>query len=73
MAGGRDQAGDAGQAGDYPGLLIDGEVIDGEPASDRGLRRLGLDHCLMPGLADRAVDSTSVRRLSLVLPSPENR
>ena len=32
-----------GRAGDRPGLLIDGEVIDGEPAGDRGLQWLKWD------------------------------
>jgi hypothetical protein len=34
-------------------MLIDGEVIGGETALDGGLDWLGLDHRLVPGLADR--------------------
>src|SRR5208283_1335900 len=43
-----------GRAGDRADLLVHGEVIDGEPALDRGLQRLGLDHRLVAGVADRA-------------------
>ena len=43
-----------GRAGDGAGLLIDDEVIDGEPAGDGGLQRLGLDHRGVPGVADSA-------------------
>ena len=43
-----------GRAGDRPGPLVDGEVIDGEAALDRGLQRLGLDDGLVPGVGDRA-------------------
>src|SRR5271157_16066 len=43
-----------GRAGDRAGLLIDGEVIDGEPSLDRGPQGLGLDHRLVPGISDRA-------------------
>ena len=50
---GADALDDTGRAGDGPGVLIGGEVIDGEPAPDRGLDRPGLDHRRMPGLAQR--------------------
>src|SRR5260370_30084029 len=39
-----------GRGGDRAGLLVPGEVVDGEPAGHRGLQRPGLDHRLVPGL-----------------------
>src|SRR5262249_60955644 len=53
MAGGRDLAGGAGRAGEGAVLVIDGEVVAGEPAGHGRLHRLGLDHRLVPGVTDR--------------------
>jgi hypothetical protein len=49
VAGGGDGPGDVGRAGDGAGGLIDGEVIQGEPAVDGRLERPGLDDRLVPG------------------------
>jgi hypothetical protein len=38
-----DTAGDAIRAGDGAGLLVGGEVVQGEPALHGGFERLGLD------------------------------
>src|SRR5262245_1090810 len=48
-----DGPGDPGRAGDGPGGLIDGEVVQGEPAVDGRRERPGLDHRGVPGLAQR--------------------
>src|SRR6266851_10284854 len=53
IAAGGDRPGDAGRAGHGVRGLIDGEVIEGEPALDRRLERPGLDHRRVPGLPDR--------------------
>src|SRR6266542_675446 len=53
-AGGADRPGVAGRAGDRLVVFVHGEVIDGEPALDRGLQRLGLDPRLVSGVLDRA-------------------
>src|SRR5258708_1228681 len=53
-AGAAETDGVPGRAGDRSGLLIDGEVVHGEPALDRGPQRLGLGHRLVPGIPDRA-------------------
>jgi hypothetical protein len=42
------------RAGDRAGLLIDDEVIDGESVLNGGAQRLGLDHRVVAGVADRA-------------------
>src|SRR5207342_393821 len=41
------------RAGDRAPLLVNGEVIDGEPARYRDPQRLGLDHRPVPGPLDR--------------------
>ena len=58
MAARGDRPGDAGRAGDQPGLLIDGEVVHGEAVLDGRLDRLGLDHRLVTGAADRITQLT---------------
>src|SRR6266568_5723757 len=50
--------GAASGAGHRALLLADGEIIDGEPALDRGTQRPGLDHRLMAGLVDRIAQVT---------------
>jgi len=45
--------GHPGRAGHGVPVRGDGEIVDGEPALDRALHRPGLDHRLVPGLADR--------------------
>src|SRR5258706_10922260 len=55
-----------GWAGDRAVLRADGEVIDGEPARYRGANRLGLDHRLVSGLADRIAQVTgAVSRVAI--------
>ena len=53
-AGFGDRAGVAGRAGHRGGVLVDGEVVDGEPALDRRGQRPGLDHRVVSGVVDRA-------------------
>jgi hypothetical protein len=53
VAAGGDAPGDLVRAGDGAFVLVDGEVVEGEPALDRRLQRLGLDHRGIPGLPDR--------------------
>ncbi len=33
-------------------IIVDGEVVHGEPARHRGWQRLRFDHCLVPGLGE---------------------
>src|SRR5689334_24606479 len=53
VAAGGDAPSDLVRAGDGAFVLVDGEVVEGEPALDRGLQRLGLDRRGIPGLPDR--------------------
>src|SRR5205807_8683430 len=52
-----DRAGVAGRTGHRARLLVDDEVINGEPTLDRRPQRLRLDHGLVAvGVSDRATE-----------------
>lgn len=53
VAAGGDTPDDPVRAGARAIVLVDGEVVQGEPALDRRGQRLGLDHRGISGLPDR--------------------
>ena len=55
-----------GRAGDRAGGLVDGEVVEGEPAGDGGRSGDRLDHRIVPGIgqARRAVRAGAVGRVA---------
>src|SRR5260221_276269 len=70
------QPGMPGRAGHRALLLVDDEVVQGEPAGHRRAQRPGLDHRVVPGLAvvsaglAGAVGRVTIDLQSLLLPRP---